>query len=96
MMAFLRSAFVIGRRDFVSTVYTRTFLIFLLSPLLILGISVVFGNVVGRPAQQNTRPVVAIVADQAGFAPIKAAYDRIAPAFGQGRLPELSRAEAPT
>ena len=34
MMSFLRSAFVVGRRDFVATVYSRTFLIFLAGPLL--------------------------------------------------------------
>jgi len=93
MMGFLRSAFVIGRRDFVATVYTRTFIIFLVSPLLMIGLSFVFGNVLGQSAQQNTRPAVAVIADQAGFAPIKLAYDRVTPAFGEGRLPELVRAD---
>jgi ABC-2 type transport system permease protein len=93
MMNFLRSAFVIGRRDFIATVYTRTFIIFLVSPLLMIGLSIVFGNVIGRSAQENSRPVVAVVADQADFAPIKAAYDRIDPAFGKGRLPKLTRVE---
>ena len=93
MMGFLRSAFVIGRRDFVATVYTRTFIIFLVSPLLMIGMSVVFGNLLGKSAQQNTRPAVAVIADQTGFAPIKSAYDRVTPAFGEGRLPELIRAD---
>ena len=93
MMSFLRSAFVIGRRDFVATVYTRTFIIFLVSPLIMLGVAIVFGNVLGKSARQSTRPVVAVVADQAGFAPIKSAYDRVTPAFGEGRLPELVRAD---
>ncbi len=93
MMGFLRSAFVIGRRDFVATVYTRTFIIFLVSPLLIVGLSIVFGNIAGQSARQSTRSAVAVIADQAGYAPIKAAYDRVTPAFGEGRLPELVRAE---
>lgn len=93
MMGFLRSAFVIGRRDFIATVFTRTFIIFLVSPLLIVGLSVVFGNIAGRSAQQSTRSAVAVIANQAGYAPIEAAYERVALGFGEGRLPELIRAE---
>jgi ABC-2 type transport system permease protein len=68
MKAFLRSAFVIGRRDFVATVYTRTFLVFLAGPLIILGISFIFGNVVEKSARRDTRSAVAVVANEAGFA----------------------------
>ncbi|MGZ8997787.1 MAG: ABC transporter permease, partial [Allosphingosinicella sp.] len=94
MMSFLRSAFVIGRRDFVATVYTRTFLVFLAGPLLIIGISFIFGNVVERTAQKDTRSALAVVATEAGFAPIKGAYDRLSPTYGEERaLPELIRDE---
>ena len=94
MMSFLRSAFVIGRRDFVATVYSRTFLIFLAGPLLMIGVSFIFGNVVEKSARKDTRSAVAIVATEAGFAPIKAAYDRIGPAYGEDPgLPDLIRDE---
>ena len=94
MMSFLRSAFVIGRRDFVATVYSRTFLIFLAGPLLIIGISFIFGNVVEKSARKETRSAVAVVATESGFAPIKAAYDRLSPAYGEEReLPDLIRDE---
>lgn len=94
MMSFLRSAFVIGRRDFVATVYSRTFLIFLAGPLLIIGISVIFGNIVEKSARKETRPAVAVVATESGFAPIKAAYDRLRPTYGEERdLPDLIRDE---
>ena len=93
MMGFFRSAFVIARRDFTASVYTRSFIFFLLSPLLILGISILFGNIVEKSAQQDTRPAVAIVADEAGFAPIEKARERLNPAFGERTLPDLIRAE---
>jgi ABC-2 type transport system permease protein len=91
MMGFARSAFVIGRRDFIATVYSRTFVFFLLGPLIIIGISVMFGNVAERSARQDSRPTVAVIADAASFAPIKAAHDRLNPAFGERSLPDLVR-----
>ena len=94
MMSFLRSAFVVGRRDFVATVYSRTFLVFLAGPLLIIGISFIFGNVVEKSARKDTRSAVAVVATESGYAPIKAAYDRLGPTFGEERgLPDLIRDE---
>ncbi|HEY5721183.1 MAG TPA: ABC transporter permease [Allosphingosinicella sp.] len=91
MMSFLRSAFVVGRRDFVATVYSRTFLVFLAGPLLIIGISFIFGNVVEKTARKDTRSAVAVVATESGYAPIKAAYDRLGPTFGES--PDLIRDE---
>ena len=94
MRGFFRSAFVIGRRDFIATVYSRTFLFFLAGPLIIIGISVIFGNVAERSAIQDLRPAMAVVADEAGFAPIAAARERLIPAFDAERtLPELVRAD---
>jgi ABC-2 type transport system permease protein len=93
MRRFLRSAFVIGRRDFMATVYTKSFIFFLLTPLLIIGISILFGNIAERSAKQDMRPAVAVVADDAGFAPIKAARERLNPAFGERTLPDLVQAE---
>jgi ABC-2 type transport system permease protein len=93
MMGFARSAYVIARRDFTATVYSKTFVFFLLGPLIIIGISILFGNVAERSARQDTRPTVAVVAGEAGFAPIQAARDRLNPAFGERALPDLVRAE---
>jgi ABC-2 type transport system permease protein len=76
-----------------ATVYTKTFILLLLSPLLIIGISIMFGQVVEKSARQDARPTVAVVAGQAGFAPIQAAYDRVRPAFGEGAFPDLVRVE---
>jgi ABC-2 type transport system permease protein len=93
MNSFLRSAFVIGRRDFVATVYSRTFLLFLLGPLLIIGLSIVLGNATERMARDDLRARVAVIASAAEFAPIAAARERLNPSFGERELPELVRVE---
>jgi ABC-2 type transport system permease protein len=93
MMSFVQSAFVIGRRDYVATVWSRTFLFFLLGPLLIIGISILFGNVSGKMARNDTRAAVAVIASAADFAPIEAARTRVEPVFREGVLPDLNRVD---
>ncbi|MDB5690991.1 MAG: transporter permease [Alphaproteobacteria bacterium] len=91
MRELLKSALVIGRRDFVATVYSRSFILFLLAPVLIIAISGGFGALSANMAQQESRPTVAVIASPAEFAEIRAAYDRMEPAFGAYDLPELRR-----
>ena len=67
MMRFLRSAFVIARRDFAATVLSKTFIFFLLGPLFPLLLGGVFGGIGARVATQTERPVVAVIAPQAEF-----------------------------
>jgi ABC-2 type transport system permease protein len=93
MMGFLQSAYVIARRDFVATVWSRTFLFFLIGPLVIIGISVGFGTLTSRMARADVHATVAVVAKQADFAPILAARERLNPAFGARALPDLVREE---
>jgi ABC-2 type transport system permease protein len=93
MNSFLRSAFVIGRRDFTATVYSRTFLLFLLGPLLIIGLSIVLGNATERMARDDLRARVAVIATPAEFAPIAAAREQLNPSFGERELPEFVRVE---
>ena len=93
MMNFVQSAFVIGRRDFVATVWSRTFLFFLLGPLIIIAVSVAFGNVSKKMARQDVQATVAVVASEAEFASVAAARARLAPAFPEGALPDLVRFE---
>jgi ABC-2 type transport system permease protein len=92
-MSYVQAAFVIGRRDFVATVWSRTFLFFLLGPLLIIGISVMFGNLSSKMARNDVRATVAVIASAAEFQPIEAARVRIAPVFREGVLPDMSRIE---
>ena len=92
MMSLFRAAFVIGRRDFVATVYSRTFFFFLIGPLFIIGISFLFGSVTEKMTRQDLRPNVAVISSEADFAQIGAARTRLNPAFGEDELPELIHA----
>jgi ABC-2 type transport system permease protein len=93
MMGFVHSAYVIARRDFVATVWSRTFLFFLLGPLLIIGLSFLFGSMSGRMARQDVHATVAVVATQSDFAPLQSARERLSPGFGERALPTLIREE---
>lgn len=61
MRSLLRSAFVIARRDFTATVFSRSFLLFLLGPLFPILIGIIFGGIGGTIASDAERPVVAVL-----------------------------------
>ena len=92
MKRILRSALVIARRDFVATVWSRAFLLFLLGPLIMVGFGGVFGVVGGRSDGAAMHPVVGVIGTPADLAPLRKAYERIEARVGG--LPEL-RFEAP-
>jgi ABC-2 type transport system permease protein len=89
MMRFLRSAFVIARRDFTATVLSKTFIFFLLGPLFPLLFGGVFAGIGTNVANQAERPVVAVVAPKAEFDRLTAARDRLAEAMGEESLVKL-------
>jgi ABC-2 type transport system permease protein len=89
MMHFLRSAFVIARRDFSATVLSKTFIFFLLAPLFPAAMGGVFGGIGARVASQTERPVVAIVAPQREFGRIDSARDRLTEALGDQALVKI-------
>jgi ABC-2 type transport system permease protein len=93
MMSILQAAWVIARRDFMATVMSRAFILFLLFPVLIIALSVGFSMATMKMRKQEDRPHVAVIASPADFAPISAARVRLAPAFGDYDLAELVRAE---
>jgi ABC-2 type transport system permease protein len=89
MMRFLRSAFVIGRRDFSATVLSKTFIFFLLAPMFPLLMGGVFGGIGARVAQQTERPIVAVIAPRAEFERLNAAREQTAEAVGDDALVRL-------
>ena len=89
MMRFLRSAFVIARRDFAATVLSKAFIFFLLAPLFPLLMGGVFGGIGARVATQAERPVVAVVAPPPEFRQLMAARDEMATAIGPDSLVKL-------
>ncbi len=88
-MRFLRSCFVIARRDFGATVLSKTFIFFLLAPVFPLIFGGVFGSVGARVASQIQRPVIAVVAPASEFQRLEQARDQIAQAVGEDHLVKL-------
>ncbi len=89
MMRFLRSAFVIARRDFAATVLSKTFIFFLLGPLFPLLLGGLFGSIGARVATQAERPTVAVVMSPAEFEALWQARQSLAQATGEGNVVKL-------
>lgn len=85
-----RAAFVIARRDFAATVFSRTFFFFLLGPLFPLLLGGVFGGIGARVASQTAQPVVAIVMNPQEYAALAKARHRIADAAGEEAIVRLA------
>jgi len=89
MMRFLRSAFVIARRDFSATVLSKTFVFFLLTPLFPLLFGGLFGSISARVATQAQHPVVAVIGPSAELDRLAAARKQMVAAMGDDRLVKL-------
>ena len=89
MMRFIRSAFVIARRDFSATVLSKAFIFFLLGPLFPLLLGGVFGGIGARVATQTERPAVAVIAPRAEFERLQAARAELADAMGDDAVVKL-------
>ena len=90
----LGAAFVIGRRDFNATVFSKTFLMFLLGPLLPLLFGFLFGGIGAQAEKNETPPTVAVIAQPSEFALIDKARTRFLP-LEEGRPLVALRAVAP-
>ena len=85
----IRAAFVIARRDYTSTVLSKTFLLFLIGPLfpLALGMGMVgIGAQVDRNAKE---PPVAVISTVQDYQRLEAARDRLAPLAAPDPIVEL-------
>ena len=89
MRPMLRSAFVIARRDFTATVFSRAFLFFLLGPLFPVLMVVIFGTIGGVTESAGERPVVAVIASDADFRALADARQRLDDAVDPPAMIEL-------
>ncbi len=87
MNANLRAALVIARRDYVASVWSRAFILFLIGPLLPIIFGVTFGSV-GAKMQQTASPVIAIIAPQEEANAIADARAKLNKSFG-GVVPDF-------
>ncbi|WP_114953598.1 ABC transporter permease [Sphingosinicella terrae] len=89
MMSMLEAAWVIARRDFVATVYSRSFIFFLLAPLILLAF-VFFGTSMAEEAGRSAaHPKVAVVADSATVGQLMAARQHLVAGTNDRTFPRL-------
>ncbi|WP_298399896.1 ABC transporter permease [Sphingobium sp.] len=94
MMQLWRAAFVIARRDFTAVVLSRTFILFLLGPLLPILIGFAFGGLGDKISSTDLRPVVGVAMSAQDNAALMRAHDRLAQRMGDQTLPRLRPAPA--
>jgi ABC-2 type transport system permease protein len=89
MRQILRSALVIARRDFTATVFSRSFLFFLIGPLFPVLMVVIFGSMGGLTESAAERPVVAVIASDTDYRALAAASHRLGEAVDPPAMVEL-------
>jgi ABC-2 type transport system permease protein len=93
MTHLLRSAWVIGRRDFMATVWSKAFIFFLIGPLFPVLLGAVFGGIGARVATQTEQPRIAVIASEPEFKRLEAGRTQLAEALGGRPTLELFRVD---
>lgn len=89
MMGLFEATWVIARRDFIATVYSRSFIIFLLVPLIIFGAALGVGRLANASERSASQPQVALLADSATVQALTAARLRLADGTDDHIFPTL-------
>ena len=90
MKRLLVSAWVIARRDYVATVFSRIFLLFLIGPLFPILFGGIFGALGNGGDGPPPQPLVALVTDAPATDALLAARMRLAARLGDDALPDLA------
>jgi ABC-2 type transport system permease protein len=90
MMGLFEAAWVIARRDFLATVYSRTFIIFLLMPVFLFGVAFVAGQAGQRADREAQQAQVALVTDSQTVAALQQARDALVAGTSDLSFPRLS------
>ncbi|MGK2912131.1 MAG: ABC transporter permease [Sphingobium sp.] len=85
MREILRAAFVIARRDFTAIIFSKSFILFLVGPLLPIIFGVAFGSIGDRMSNGSMKPVVGIALSAPESGALEAARKRL----GAHGVPEL-------
>lgn len=91
MIDTIRSAFVIGRRDFTAIIYSKAFFFFLLGPMFPLLVGGAAGLLGGQVARDIDRPVIGVAMSAADSRQLLAARATLAAQIGERRLPEMKQ-----
>ena len=89
MMSVFEAACVVARRDFVASVYSRSFLLFLIVPLVFLAIIIAGDAIADRSANAAAQVRVAVVADSATVEALQTARARLAGSTSDRIFPRL-------
>ena len=89
MRPLIRAAFVIARRDSAATVFSRSFLLFLLGPLFPIVIGMIFGGIGGTMASDAERPVVAVLWSKSDYESLAGSRKALHEAVGFAGIIEL-------
>jgi len=89
MMSLFEASWVIARRDFVASVFSKTFIIFLLAPLILIGFALFFATMTDAQDQAAAQPAVAVVADSATSEALAAARERLVAGTSDQSFPIL-------
>ena len=83
------SAWVIARRDFVASVFSRFFILFLLAPIVLIGFMIFFNIATERQDRAASQPVVAVVTDSATATALAETRARLVGLAGEQTFPIL-------
>jgi len=89
MMSLFEAAWVIARRDFVASVFSKTFILFLLAPVILVAFAFFFGSMADAQDQAASQPTVALVADTETSAAIGQARARLVAGTSEQSFPFL-------
>lgn len=89
MLTNLHAALVIARRDYVATVWSRAFILFLLGPLIPILFGVTFGSVGSKMSAPAAPPTIAILASGGEAQALRVARKRIFTILGDEGLPRI-------
>ena len=88
-MSLFEAAWVIARRDFIATVYSRSFILFLIVPLVIFGAAALVKTAADQNDPNGGQPRVAVVADSATVEALGAARTRLTAGIAERAFPRL-------
>ena len=89
MMSLFEASWVIARRDFIAQVFSRSFILFLIAPMLLIGFSLFVGSAAGNAERNLNQPVVALVTDSATVAALEEARTRLAGGTSEYSFPRF-------
>lgn len=88
------AAWVIARRDFMATVYSRAFILFMLAPLALMAISIFASQAMGRADREAQQLTVALLTDGPTAEALQKARTELASATSEFAFPLLRHVES--